>query len=105
MSCKLRGTLALSALDLLGIPTHDFAFYLSPDTVLDAGDALVGVLASDRVAKSFAKGKPPKGKFKLPKGVDVSGQRFLVVVDANNEVPETDEGNNTDAGGALPTLP
>jgi hypothetical protein len=104
-SCKVGGALDLTQLDLVGIPVHQVAFYLSSDTTLDANDPLLGTLESTRVAKSFASAKAVKAKFKVPKGVDLSDQRIIAVVDPDDRVPETDEDNNADASGALPALP
>jgi hypothetical protein len=104
-SCKIGGALGLTQLDLIGITPHQVAFYLSSDTNLDPGDPLLGTLATDRVVKSFASGKPVKAKLKVPKGVDLGGQYLIAVVDPDDRVAESDEDNNADASGALPALP
>jgi hypothetical protein len=104
-SCKVGGALSLTELDLVGIPAHQVAFYLSSDTTLDANDPLLGTLATAQAVTSFAKAKAVKAKFKLPKGVDLSDQHIIVRVDSDDGVAETDEENHEDASGGLPALP
>lgn len=103
--CKLRGILTVNDLDLTGLPDHSLAFYLSDDTTLDAGDFYMKSLKLSKALGSFVKGKSVKLSLKLPSGVDLTGKRILVAVDSANDVPESNESNNTAASPAIPALP
>jgi hypothetical protein len=108
--CRFRGRLTVNELDLTGLPEHAIAFHLSSDSTLDDGDFLMKRISLSRALAAAVKGKSIKIRFKLPKGVDLTGQRILVVVNAPGKngldaVEESDETNNTAASPAIPPLP
>jgi uncharacterized repeat protein (TIGR01451 family) len=108
--CRFRGRLTVNELDLTGLPEHAIAFHLSSDSTLDDGDFLMKRISLSRALAAAVKGKSIKLRFKLPKGVDLTGQRILVVVNAPGKngldaVEESDETNNTAASPAIPPLP
>jgi uncharacterized repeat protein (TIGR01451 family) len=108
--CKLKGILMVSDFDLGDIPDHSVAFYLSEDDVLDVSDEFLRTLPLKKAFKAFLKGKSIKLSLKLPKGIDLTGQHLIVMVDPPDkkgfdDVEETDETNNTAVSDPLPSLP
>jgi uncharacterized delta-60 repeat protein len=103
--CKLKGALTITQFDLGSLPSHTLAFYLSADTMLDAGDARMKEFTLTKFATALAKGKPVKVRLKLPKGVDFTGQHILISVDNQNAVTESNDNNNTAASPSIPPLP
>jgi hypothetical protein len=104
-SCKLSGLVVPTLLDLGALGPHRVALYLSADDLLGADDPLLGALDAGRFAKAFLAGKTLKLKLKLPKGLDVAGQRLIAVVNEAGSIPESDAANNADASDPLPPVP
>jgi subtilase family serine protease len=78
--------------------------YLSTNTTLDFGDVLLATVASPQVPLGAGQEYPQTIAVTLPLNVSLdSGEYFiLVVTDALNQQPESNEGNNLLASAALP---
>jgi hypothetical protein len=72
---------------------HSIKVYLSDDNVLDGSDTLVG----DKDVQNLKAGKTRMVtvQFELPEGADLGDAYLIVKVDGDDDVSESNEGNNT----------
>jgi hypothetical protein len=92
LHCTLRGTLHLRNPGDRDAPASVIRFFLSADQVPDR---------QDRPLKAAATGILTRGGMRsirlsaaLPDGIRAGGKYVIAVLDAENAVPEADEGNN-----------
>ena len=71
---------------------HTVKVYLSNDNVLDGSDTLVG--EKETSALKFDKDRLVKVRYELPDGTDLGPAYLIAMVDADNDVSESDENNN-----------
>lgn len=94
-NCFGRGYAVISNQGSASCRITTVRFYLSADENLDPGDTLV----STRRVLPIRAGRYRLLRFQalLPNGAAASGWRIIAVADANSEISETDETNNTAA--------
>ncbi|MFZ3137525.1 MAG: DUF1566 domain-containing protein [Thermodesulfovibrionales bacterium] len=97
--CKIKG-----ALNIQNIGYQDAAsfvnFYLSDDSIYDAGDMFlkqvsIGIL-------KIGKGKKKSLSYNLPNGITASGKYIIAVIDEDNSIAEENESDNNIAYGPIP---
>ncbi len=74
-------------------PNFLVAFYASDDTIIEATDTLLGVFSFPVVAPSDTNPDFQK-TLTIPEDIPADAQYFGYIVDAANDIPETDETNN-----------
>ena len=102
--CKLTSSIRLTSFNLGNNPPALLGLYLSNDTMFDISDVKLTKkeISTSTLAALFAQNKTLKLKPKLLKGTSLTGRYLLVVIDANNAVPETNDANNFAVFGPLP---
>lgn len=97
--CRLRGRLAISNLDTSQTAQQTrVEFYLSEDTTLDDADALLG-------SSPIGPIRPGREKMKrvsMFADSSAAGKYVIAVVDAVDDISETDESNNEVSSAAIP---
>lgn len=107
---KIAALLDVIAFDLGAHPASLIQIHLSDDTTLDSSDTplLKKPIRTAALDAAAGSGKSVKVSIKAPKGVDLSGKRLIIEVDAidpktgDRAVDETDEDNNTTLIGPIP---
>jgi len=97
--CKLKGTFVVQNLGTQNASSASVQFYLSSNSTVEAGDAL---LASSTTS-ALKKGKNKKRTLKvtLPTGSNASGQFVIAVIDPEHSVTERNESNNSVSSGPI----
>lgn len=95
---RINGTFEVRNQGTRSAPSSTLSFFLSADSVLDAGDAL---LQSASVGP-LKVGDTRRVTFSSLVLGPATSQRAIAFVDAGNAVPEADENNNKIASGSLP---
>ncbi len=100
VDCKLNGVLRVENIGDKKAKASKVKFYLSSDATLDGGDSLL----KTRPVAQLKPGKAEKIKLKktLTLGQTTSGKFVIAVVDANDDVVESDETDDVAVFGPLP---
>jgi len=103
-TCKVTGAINFTSFNLGSNPTALLGLYLSNDAVFDPGDTklMKKEVSTAALGALFAKNKALRLKPKPPKGTSLSGKFLILVIDAINAVPESNDGNNFAVFGPLP---
>jgi len=72
---------------------HKVSIYLSTDSILDNTDIKLGFAQVDHLKKDQSKIVPIK--FEIPSSASPGAAHLILKVDSDNEVPESNENNNT----------
>lgn len=92
MKCKIIGTMNIQNIGNEKASPSALRFYLSDDTVYDAGDELLKESSTGKIKSGMSKNK--KLKYKFPIDESASGQYVIAVIDADNTITESNETNN-----------
>ena len=98
--CKLKGTVVVENRGTQKAASSALQFYLSDNSVFDAGDTLLASTTTSSVKTGKAKKK--KLKVTLPIGSNASGQYVIAVLDPVNSEAERNESNNAVSSGSVP---
>lgn len=99
--CKLKGSVRVSNQGVQKATVASVVqFYLSTDSVFNAGDTFLRQVAVGTLKVGKAKSK--KLSHKLPVGQTASGQYVIAVLDATELIAEQDETNNVVVFGTIP---
>lgn len=106
-----KGSVEIEVANLGNVATDksqliDIAFVARPtDAIDDSQDVTLAVL-DDTKAGNLAPGKPKKfkAKFEVPANLPEGDYRIVAIVDAGNDLVETNESNNTDVSDSVHTV-
>jgi uncharacterized repeat protein (TIGR01451 family) len=98
--CKLEGTVVVENRGTQKAASSALQFYLSDNSVFDAGDTLLASTTTSSIKTGKAKKK--KLKVTLPIGSNASGQYVIAVLDPVNSEAEGNESNNAVGSGSVP---
>lgn len=98
--CKLRGTFRVENQGNQTAPSTSLQFYLSSDSFFDDSDTWLNTSTTSKLKPGRTKKR--NLKIQLPTGSTASGQFIIAVLDGNNTVSESNEGNNTISSVSLP---
>jgi uncharacterized repeat protein (TIGR01451 family) len=98
--CKVRGTFVVENRGNQQASPVFLHFYLSPDAILDSGDAFL----KERRASKLKVGRTKRWKLKvkLPTGINTTGQFVIAVLDHANAISESNTTNNAIISPPLP---
>jgi len=98
--CKITGSLNIQNAGTLNTPSSKVNFYLSDDANYNEGDAFLKSVSTGNIKAGASKTK--KLSCSLPVGENASGKYIIAVIDAENGVTESNEGNNQIVFGPIP---
>ena len=98
--CKIKGKLKIENGGTGNAKTSFVKFFLSNDSTFSPDDTFLKQVATGKVTIEGSKKRALA--VQSPKGVNVAGKFILAVLDSENSIDESNEGNNTIAFGPLP---
>ena len=98
--CKITGSLIIQNVGTLNASSSRVNFYLSDDAVYDEGDTFLKSVSTGSIKAGASKTK--KLSYSLPVDESATGRYIIAVIDADNGVAESNEGNNQVVFGPIP---
>jgi subtilase family serine protease len=100
IKCRIKGKLTIRNAGNQTALSSYVRFYLSDNAVIDEGDILLKQVSSGKIKEAKNKNKSFSHSFSY--GETASGKYVIAVIDADNTVRETHEGDNFILFGPLP---
>ncbi|NWF76100.1 MAG: choice-of-anchor D domain-containing protein [Nitrospirae bacterium] len=98
--CKIKGKLSIQNIGKQDATTSFVRYYLSTDNIYNAGDTPLKQVSTGKV--KVDKNKEKKLSYSFSSGQSASGQYVIAVIDADNEIVESNDNNNNIAYGPIP---